>query len=525
MGEVLTANTNTQPSVGPEQQGSQDGSLSYRERLRLGLGRIVEHGMSMVEVASGIALARDDLRLTRNAMRHLDEPFGGIIERQTSADRLSMDLESDIILDFRRDAQQAGFTDLDTMPTEMRATVAEQSVGAHAEAVTAELASLHPEWSAEEVQDAVATRLADISTLFGMNAEQRDAYLAAQLQYLELRDAIPEVQSTLSELRAERNERLSRIGGVALRGVINFAGRVRDLPNALSARAMVAGMSLSEHIHGMSAEKRRKTLWGTAAGVALAGLASYVAVRHGVGSGPSGNNYTLASSNTPLTPTHAGSMAPNHAGSFVLPNHAGTVPVSPNHAGGAVLPNHAGSVPTPNHAGSSLPNHAGSVVPNHAGTSSPNHAGSGLPNHAGSAAPNHAGGGTPNHAGAGNPNHAGSTTPNHSGSTLPNHAGTGAESLSGAKTSSEFFTGSGTVKQWPDTITVSPWNSRDLDGSLTGISRQMLIRSGVHNPTDTQVETLIDALRPQAQPNGFLLKGQTLDLRPATQALRTLLTK
>lgn len=524
MGEVLTANTNTQPSVGPEQQGSQDGSLSYRERLRLGLGRIVEHSMSMVEVASGIALARDDLRLTRNAMRHLDEPFGGIIERQTSADRLSMDLESDIIVDFRRDAQQAGFTDLDTMPTEVRATVAEQSVGAHADAVNAELASLHPEWSAEEVQDAVATRLADISTLFGMNAEQRDAYLAAQLQYLELRDAIPEVQSTLSELRAERNERLSRIGGVALRGVINFAGHVRDLPNALSARAMVAGMSLSEHIHGMSAEKRRKTMWGTAAGVALAGLASYVAVRHGVGSGPSGNNYTLASANTPLTPTHAGSvlpthagsMTPNHAGSFVLPNHAGTVAAGPHHAGG-VLPNHAGSVPTPNHTGSTLPNHAGSAVPNHAGTSNPNHAGSGLPTHAGSA--------TPNHAGGANPNHAGGVTPNHSGNTLPTHAGTGAENLSGVKTSSELFTGSGAVKQWPDTITVSPWNSRDLDGSLTGISRQMLIRSGVHNPTDTQVETLIDALRPQAQPNGFLLKGQTLDLRPATQALRGLLSK
>ena len=519
MGEVLTANTNTQPSVSPEQQGSQDGSLSYRERLRLGLGRIVERGMSMVELASGIALARDDLRLTRNAMRHLDEPFGGIIERQTSADRLSMDLESDIILDFRRDAQQAGYTDLDTMPAEMRATVADQSVATHADAMTAELTDLHPEWSDEEVRDAVATRLADISTLFSMSTEQRDAYVAAQLQYLELRDAIPEVQSTLSELRAERNERLSRIGGVALRGVVSFAGRVRDLPNALSARAMVAGMSLSERIHGMSAEKRRKTLWGTAAGVALAGLASYVAVRHGVGSGPSGNNYTLASSNTPLMPTHAGtvlpthagSMTPNHAGNFMLPNHAGTV-AGPNHAGGAILPNHAGTpaaVPTPNHAGS-LPNHVGSSMPNHAGSATPNHAGSAMPNHAGSNAPNHAGTTAPNHAG---------------GNTLPVHAGTGGESLLGAKTSSEFFTGSGTVNQWPDTITVSPWNAHDLDGSLTGITRQMLIRSGVHNPTQTHIDTLVNTLRPQAQPNGFLLKGQTLDLRPATQALHGLLSK
>ncbi len=506
MAEVLTG-PNLQPSVNPEQRV--DGSLSYRERLRRGLGRMAEGAMSLIDLGAGIALAHDDLRLTRRAMEHIDEPYDGILERQAGADTVSMGLESDIILDFRRDAQGVGFTDLDEMPTEQRFEIAHDATSGRAQDIAQELAAHHPEWTQEEIASATATRVNDLTTLLGMNSEERDAYLSAQLEYHELRSAVPEIQSELSELRAERTDRLSRIGGTALRGVVSFAGHVRNAPNALSARAMVAGMALGDRIHGMAPEKRRKAFLGTAAGVAIAGIAGYIAMRSGAGH-PGGSGYTLASSSTPLLPDHVGSPTnlPNHVGTFSVPSvdHLGSTSL-PSHAGGAnVLPTHVGtpSATSINHVGSS-------VTPNHVGTASPNHLGT--PN----STP------TPNHVGT----TGGASTPNHTGSpaVTPNHVGGTGESLASVKTSSELFSGNGVVEKWPTTITVSHWDPRDLDGSLSGISKQLLVRSGVPHPEQGQINDLVDALRPQAQPNGFLLYGQKLDLQPATSLLGDMLRK
>ncbi len=483
----------------PEQQAPEQ-PLSYRERLRLGLGRLVEQSVSMIDLTAGIVAAHDDLRLTRNALRHLDEPYDGLIERQASADLLSMELESDIILGFRRDAQRAGFTNTDEMPDELRTQAASRSVGARMDDLTAEIAAAHPEWSAEEAGEAATMRATDISTLFGMDAAQRDEYLAAQLKYHEMQAALPEMQTALGELQAERNERLSRMGSVALRGVVSFAGRVRDVPSALSARAMVAGMAMSDRIHTISPEKRRKAFWGTVAGVAIAGITRYVAVRHGIGSGSGGDsNYVLSSSDTPLVPhqvgtpvpSQLGTSTPDHLGNFVLPNQLG----SPNlhHSGGISLPEQLGlRGATPNSLGTIDP-----VTPHQLGA--PNTA---VPANLGTPLPDQLGG-----------------APN-----VPSHLG-GAEIASSFKTSHELFTGKGAVDKWPDIITVSPWDSHNLDGSLTGISHQMLLRSGVHDPSQSQMNALIDALRPQAQPNGYLLRGQQLDLGPAAKVLHDILKK
>ena len=508
MGEALTTNpdVNVQPAVNSPEQVVAGGSLSYRERLSRGLGRVVEGGMSLVDMGAGIVLALDDLRLTRGAMRRLDEPFGGIIARQAEADPLSMDLESDIILDFRRDAQVAGFTDVDAMPAEQRAEVAAQSVGARTSDIAAEIAAIHPEWTADEVDAAVAARTADISALLGMDEAQRDAYLAAQLEYHDLRSAIPEIQAELDDLRAERNERLRHIGGAALRGVVNFAGRLRDVPTAVGARAMLAGMSLGDRLGSMRPETRRKAFWGTAAGVAIAGLAGYVAMRAGVGHG--GGGYTLVDAHTALKPGNIGTNLPDyigtptsaHAGNGTLPDYIGNV--SPDYIGTANPQPTIDYIGTPAGAHPS-PDYIGTVSPDYIGTKS----GSVTPDYIGTAAkpPVRAGGGS---------------------ATSPDYIGTGATSpdtATGVKTSDHLFASSAPVNKWPDVITVSRWDPHDLDGSLTGIAHQMLVRSGVHQPSQLQVNALVDSLRPQARPNGYLLYGQKLDLRPAAKALQGIL--
>jgi hypothetical protein len=516
MAEVLTDPQSQQPSVAsPEQNGVSENTLSYRERLRQGVGAVADHSLSFIDLTAGIALARDDLRLTRNAMNHLDTPYDGMLERQAATDTVSMGLESDIILDFRRDAQRIGFTDTDAMPAEHRAAAAQSAVNGQVAAVAAELAAHHPEWTQEEVDEAAATRARDFVRLLSMNEEERNDYLAAQLEYHELKSAVPEIQSELSELRAERNQRLSRLGGAALRGVVNFVGRVRNLPNALSARAMVAGMSVGDRIRSMNPENRRRAFWGTAAGIAITGIASYIAYR--AGHAPSGNaqHYTLASSSSPLLPTEHLGVSGN-----APTNHLGTPATLPVGRVGETSPNFV--IPT-SHVGTpnSLPTNTLGVeahLPgNHLGTPDPANT---LPtNHLGTAAnlpTTHLG--SPENLPT---NHVGSSAQ------LPgNHIGQpSVEGLSGAKTSTELFNGNGAVDKWPKSITVNHWNSQTLDGSLTGISRQMLIRSGVSHPDQSQINALVDSLRPQAQPNGYLLYGQKLDLRPALNILPAVIKK
>lgn len=509
MGEVLT-NLNTDPSVSAEQNGSPDGSLTYRDRLRRGLGRMADSVMSFADVSAGISLARDDLRLTRRAMDTLDEPFEGLIGRQAQADHISMELEADIILDFRRNAQRVGFTDTDAMPDDARYEAAQLAANERRDDLLAEFTANHPEWGQEELEDAVETRTRDVATLLGMTAEQRDAYLAAQLEYHELHSAVPEIQAELSELRAERSERLSKLGRTALSGLVGLAGRVRDLPNALSARAMVAGMSMGDRIRSAAPEKRR-TFIGTAAGLAVAGLASYIAYR--AGHMPSGNgaNYALASSSSPLLPTSVGVEN--------LPSGVG--------AGGTQLPGGVGEFAIPSSVGAG---DSGNVIPAAVGVESiPTSVGvseTQLPSAVGTteAIPTSVGAEPqPLPTEAGVPE---TKLPTSVGEAeIPSSVGVdgGGENLSSVQNSSELFGANSSVDTWPAKIHVSEWNSKTLDGSLTGISRQMLVRSGVSNPSTDQINTLVEALRPQAQPNGWLLKGQELDLRPATSALKGLL--
>ena len=98
------------------------------------------------------------------------------------------------------------------------------------------------------------------------------------------------------------------------------------------------------------------------------------------------------------------------------------------------------------------------------------------------------------------------------------HIGTG-RNLSDAHASAELFTANSYVETWPDTVTVSRWNPYTKDGSLWGISSQILQRSGVAKPTTEQITRLVDTLRPQALPDGRLIHGQTLDLRPALSTI------
>lgn len=499
MGEVLT-NLNTAPSVNPEQNGGSDGSLTYKDRLRRGLGRMAEGVMSFADMAISISLARDDLRLTRRAMDALDEPFDGLIGRQAQADHISMELEADLILDFRRNAQRAGFTDTDAMPDTARSEAAQLAAQQRRDDLASELTANHPEWSQEDLQDAVDTRLADISTLLGMSAEQRDAYLAAQLEYHELRSAVPEIQAELSELRAERRERLSKMGRTAMRGLVGFTSQVRDLPNALSAHAMVAGMSISDRVRSMSPENRRRTFASTAAGLAVAGIAAFIAYRAGHAPSGNGSSYMLANSSSPLLPTGVGAeQLPTSVGGAQLPGGVGEFAI-PSGVG-ANMPTTVGAEGLPTGVGSSLPKGAGvtEVIPSGAGVDTqplPSGVGESIPSSVGS-----------------------------EGVPVPSSVGVGGENLSSVQSSSELFGANSSVEAWPAKIRVSKWNGRTLDGSLTGISRQMLVRSGISNPTNAQIDTLVEALRPQAQPNGWLLKGQELDLRPATSALKSLLKK
>lgn len=514
MSEALTQ-PNLSPSVGPEQNSAPEGSLTYKDRLRRGLGRATEGVMSFADMAISISLARDDLRLTRRAMDSLDEPFDGLISRQAEADHISMGLEADIILDFRRNAQRAGHIDTDAMPDEVRADAARMAADARREDLYEELAALNTEWNEEDLQSAVETRVNDIATLLGLSAEQRDAYLTAQLEYHELRAVIPEIQAELSELRAERSNRLSKIGRAALQGAMSFGGRLRDLPAALSARAMVAGMSMSDSLRNAAPEKRR-TIIGSAAGLAVAGLAAYIAYRAGHAPGGSAN-YALANSSSPLVPTGVGSgNLPTSVGEVQLPGGVGefTIPTGVGVDSGNTVPAGVGAniIPTSVGAETQLPTSVGSGLPKGVGSN-----GEPLPSSVGSSSqPN-----LPTSVGE-------AVAPSSVGvdnDPLPSGVGAGSENLSAARSSSEFFAGSGSVDAWPSKIRVSEWNSKTLDGSVTGISRQMLVRSGISNPTADQVNALKESLMPQAQPNGWLLKGQELDLRPATNALKGLLKK
>lgn len=501
MGEILT-DPNQAPSVdSAEQRIDTDGTLTYRDRL----SRVAEGTTSFINLSANIGIARDDLRLTRRAMDNLDEAHEGLLRRQ-STDLISMELGSDIVLDYRRDAQREGYTNVDEMPAELRAQVAQNATATYGDQIRGEFEAAHPEWSSEELDAAASQRAADFAALLGMSTEEYSIFAQDQVEYQNLRSASTEIQADLSEMRAERSARIARLGRTALSGLVGFAGRARDLPNALSARAMVAGMSISDRIRNSSPESRR-TVIGTAAGLAVAGLATYIAYR--AGHMPSGNsaNYTLANSSSPLLPTGVGAESlPSGVGDAQLPGGVGEFTIPTGVGSGDVMPVAVGAE-VPTGVGAGVPKGVGAteVIPSSVGAEPqplPTEVGSSnLPTGVGESLPSSVGGETQ----------------------LPGSVGAGGENLSTVQNSSELFGANGSVEIWPAKIRVSEWNGKTLDGSLTGISRQMLVRSGVSHPSSDQINTLVEALRPQAQPNGWLLKGQELDLRPATSALKGIL--
>lgn len=438
--------------------------------FRAGVREAGESAYSFLDLSAGISLTASDIRYHSERLDIANNRYNGILERQTATDTISVALEADLLLDYRRDVQRAGYTDVDAMPAELRQQVVENTVRSRADDIIAELESHHPEWSREQLAEAAALRISDIITVLSMDAAQRDAYRAELFDYRDTKDRITTLETDLETKRQERRERLGAIGRVAVRAMMSVVNVARTAPRAVATHAAVTGMTLRQKVgewyQNRSPEGKKATMF-TAAGVAIAGIATYIGMRYGgYESGSQGNNFVLASNATDI-----GAQAPDvseHIGGHALPHMGAEAPDINGHIGGGPLP------------------HIGAQAPE-----------------------------LPPHIGGENIPHIGAEAPD-----LSQHIGgemTGGD-LRGVKTSSELF-GKGTVAQWPESVKVSGWDSQTKDGSLWGISEEMLQRSGVHDPSDAQIDRLVDALRPQAGQNGQLHEGQTLDLRPAIDLL------
>lgn len=467
-------------------QGEANAPISFRERFRQARG----YASSLLELSAGIVLRKGDLKQAAEWQARLDEPYAGLLERQSASDVASLSLQQDVFITFRRDAQQIGYTDTEAMPEESRSALAEGATQAHLTDIITELQKAHPEWTPEEVGNAALQRAQDMATLLAMDSEQQTAYREAYLRYQQINSSVIETQAELTEMQADRRDRLSDLGRAALNGLIALTEKARELPRAVGVQARIAGMVVAEQFGAWYTTKSpedKKAFMHTATGVAIAGIAGYIAMRTGGfgfgGGSTSQHAIQLASSSSPLSPDYLGS-GPDHLGS----NGPTVIGSSPDHLG-AAAPTHVGANLTPDHLGSSK-------TPDHIGTPGPTHIGSAQPDHIGTQP-------TPDHIGAK------TTTPEHLSGI----------DLSDAKTSDALFSAERASK-WPTSIEVSAWNPTNQDGSLWGISRQLLKQSGIQNPTDGQIDLLVDALRPQAQPNGWLALGQRLDLQPALDLLQ-----
>lgn len=470
----------SRPDVGASVDNQSAPEESFRGRLR----RTLSEGWHALDLSAGAAVAGIDARAHAETMAVLNERYNGLIERRMADDRVSMALQSDIELDFRRDAQRAGFTDVNTIPTDQRRGIAEGAAFSYLDEIIAELQGHHLGWSAEDVEALAQQYAQDIVELLTMGAEDRDACQAAMFEYLEHGTQRAAAEAEQAELRAQRDERLRSFGRVALQTLVAAAQGVRNAPYTIGAYASVKVTQVREWYGNRSAEGKR-TVWFSAAGVAIAGLVGYMTSRH---SGMPGH-YNLANFTDPLGghPSGAGGGI-NHptgaGGGFNHPSGFGGNVAHPSGAGGGV--DHGTSF-------------GGNV--NH-----PSGAGGGINHPSGAGSANH-----PSGAGSNHPNGAGNN-PNviQNQNTLPIH------------TSHDLFTSTDTIDKWPTTITVSHWNSQTHDGSAWGISEQILRRSGIDNPGKDQIQHLENALLPQAQPNGYLLDGQSLNLQPALDALAQL---
>src|SRR5688572_2136344 len=285
MAETLTYD----PSVEAHNNAPQDAPETGRFRHEASSG--------IIDASAGIILRQRELRLSEAAREGLDARYDGLLSRQSATDVLSMPLADDIFIDFRRDAQRAGFTDVDQMPAEQRATIAETVAQHYADDIAAELEVHHPEWTPAEVAAATAQRIRDIVTLLTMDTNELDAYHQAAFDYQEVSAQATALETEIAEFRAGRTQRIARIGGFALRGLVGIAGKLRDLPgklrdlpHAVNARMTLTGLDAAQRIRNWYTEKSaedKKTVWLTAAGVAVTGVASYIAFRLQNGSGPS----------------------------------------------------------------------------------------------------------------------------------------------------------------------------------------------------------------------------------------------
>lgn len=463
-------------------ENSQAESRGFRAEVR----KVGNEAYSLLDLSADIANNGDDIRYSQERLDRLNERFGGILKRQTASDIVSAVFEADLILDYRRDAQRAGYTDVDAMPNDLRAQIVERAVRNRADDIMSELEGHHPDWTPEQLAEATAIRINDIITLLSMSASGREKYFYALHKYRETQAEIIALEEESEALRQERRQRMRAIGGVAVKAVMGLFTTLRAAPANVAAHATVAGMSLRQKVgewfQNLSPEGKKATVF-TAASVALAGIATYIGMRYGgyeSGGASRGANFALASNDTDLS-AHTITDAPSEVPSFITgePSSVDSFVTGAPSEVPAFITGDPSEVP-PFITGSP------SEVPEFI---------TGQP----SAVPEVVTG---------------------SPSTVPEQGGdlfVGSD-LRSAKTSRELF-GNGTVQFWPDTIKVSEWDAHTKDGSLWGICRGMLQRSGVSNPSDTQIGELVDALRPQADAQGMLRQGQDLDLRPAIDLL------
>jgi len=451
-----------------EFQQPQTAQESYRERLRRGLREAGSAVYSILDVSAGIALNGDDIKRNEATMDRLNKRYDGVLERQSQTDATSMALEHDIVIAFRGEMQRAGMS-RDEMPAGSRRQLAEATVATYLEEITAELGEHHPEWTVEEIATAAAQRARDIVAIISMDSEQQDLYSAAMFEYVEARGEVVDLQQENVELKEERRERLGRMGGVAVKALLGFGSRLRNIPHAMSAKATIAGMDAARGVrewYGSKSPEDKRTVLFSAASVAVAGIAAFVAVR--LNGGQSGGNFVLASNETPIDgqPLDVTRIGGENGPLDVTRIGGESGPLDVTRIGGEGEPldvtrigGESGPLDVTRIGGESGPLDVTRI------------------------------------GGEG-----------------------GAADLSGVKTTEGLF-GDKQVTKWPDMVKVSEWDSQTKDGSLWGIGTEMLERSGVKNPSDNQVQELVDALKPQAGNNGLLQKGQMLDLRPAIELL------
>lgn len=453
-----------------EFQQPQTAQESYRERLRRGLREAGSAAYSILDVSAGIALNRDDIKRNEATMDRLNKRYDGMLERQSQTDAASMALEHDIVIAFRGEMQRAGMA-RDEMPAERRRQLAEATVATYLEEITAELGEHHSEWTVEEIAAVAAQRARDIVAIISMDSEQQDLYSAAMFEYIEARGEVVDLQQENAELKEERRERLGRMGGVAVKALFGFGSRLRNIPHAMSAKATIAGMDAAKGVrewYGRKSPEDKRTVLFSAASVAVAGIAAFVAVR--LNGGQSGGNFVLASNETPINgqPLDVTTRIGGENGPLDVARIGGeSGPLDVTRIGGE----EGKPLDVTRIGGESDPLDVTRI----GGESGPLDV-----------------------------TRIGSES--------------GAADLSGVKTTEGLF-GDKPVTKWPDMVKVSEWDSQTKDGSLWGIGTEMLERSGVKNPSDNQVQELVDALKPQAGNNGLLQNGQMLDLRPAIELL------